>query len=254
VALYRLPVIALACCVGFAATTAQGMPFAVTVIDTSDGVGADTYVQILSGGDGGNFGSDTVMRTKATDASGELYRKAYMRFDLSALGLLPGEREIIDATLDLVVDGADSTGLTFSVFGLQDGDAGEGWGEGTITYASAPANTSLAANDNNLLSNATLLGSFSGSTSGSTVSLAGPELAAFIDEDTDSRATLIITRDFIDPVFAGPIHDFRTKEFTGSFAPTLTITSAEVPEPSAAALLPLGMVVLWRRRRRGNRL
>lgn len=223
---------------------------------------ADSYVQ--KGNAGTNFGNSNSVVVKDS-GSGTTTRKGYLRFDVSGQPL----SELSNAELALEVSINNNGGTpqdptpktyTIDVYGLNDGDAGESWGEGTIDWNNAPANDT---GDNDILSNATLLGQFG-------VPALNPDLESdpilvsfnnlmsdtphalldFLASDTDGQVTFILARD-------GGSNNlgFYSKEgaaLDGALAPTLTLF-AQIPEPSALALIALGLVSLgsigWRRRR-----
>lgn len=146
-----------------------------------------------------NFGTQTALKIKnaAADLTADYDRKAYIRFDLSSIGPLP----VATATLTLhgiIGEGIQGTvagqTIDFSVYGLNDLDGGENWGETTITWNNGPQNDTTSGDG--LLSNTTLLGTFSlvGTGIGSTINFGGANLPTLINQDTNNLLTLIITR------------------------------------------------------------
>jgi len=239
---------------GFSPVAYEGVSirgFNTYEVTTADGNGADSYVELIQGGSGANsnYGGTTTVKTKNAVESDTLtlFRKSYLRFDLSEF-----DQPLDGAALQLTAHGSDSSDQTFNVFGLLDGHARENWGEGTITYANAPANTSVADNSNDLTADAILLGTFTGGTSGTTIDFASLALTEFIEQDTDDLVTFIITRQTLDPVYGGAIHEFRAKEYPDTldqFAPRLTLYFS-TPEPATLSLLAAGALCLLRRRKR----
>ena len=181
---------------------AMAAPFDIT---TADGNGADTYVDtalylyhgaednMIAWGDAGNN------------------MKIYVRFDLASI-----TRSLADATLTCTtIDGQFRTATT--LWGLNDGDAGETWDEHATAAPEAPANDQT--DGTNFLANATYLGVFGniGAGAGATGDFSGAALKNFLDADTDGLATLM---------FASPngFTYLASKENTNGFAPpTLTV-------------------------------
>ena len=198
-----------------------------TRITTADGDGADAYVHWFSNiatiADQNNGGSGVVEVKNAGDLQSDyMYRKGYFRFDLSDID----PATVTDATFELTV-GTSSSDQTFSVYGLNDGNADETWIEGTsasnlnvltdsdpsnddwITWNNAPGNASGNGVDP---SEATLLGTFTGDVNGETVGISGSALLDFLAADTDGLVTLIVTRETHDSSFYGTSHSFAASE------------------------------------------
>ena len=212
---------------------------------------ADSYVD--KGSASANFGTSAVLRVK--NANSNFVRKAYMRFDVSSL--------TFDHTVDLQSAslllefpdtgaglGGGSNNWTFQVYGLNDGDAGENWGESTINWNNAPQNDT--ANGNGVLGGATSLGTFSFVGRTQSVNFTGTGGTAVRDfvaaSTSDDLLTFIVVRDTPESGGDTYIHGIASKE-NGSFtAPTLDLTA--VPEPSTAVLLgSFALAGLMRRRR-----
>ena len=186
-------------------------------IDTSDGSGADSYVK--KGNATTNYGAATQIVVKDS-GSGSTTRKGYLRFDVASPG-----GYFTDATLTLDVNmnnsgGGDSTTprqFTIRVHGLKDGDAGEDWAEGGITWNNAPAN---ATGNNKINADAVLLGEFIVPAELTpTVTFSAGTLNSFLNADTDGRATLILTRQGGNGSYN---LSFAPKEEVGFNAPTLS--------------------------------
>jgi len=212
------------------------------IITTDDGSGADSRVR--GGNPTTNYGTSDLVMAKCADWP-QLHRKAYIRFDLSALG----ELKALDATLTLVALEEINGAATFNVFGLNDGATGEDWGETTITWDNAPANDHTSGSG--VTSDATLLGQFTVPDVSGPVSItfSNPSLASFLNKDTDDLATLIITR----ATGGNSLNTgcFVAREHATLAPPTLEIV---IPEPSTLALLGLlGLAVFGRRRRQLDR-
>ena len=236
----------------FADAVSNVQPSTQTRITTADGNGADTFVHWYSSTPDPancNMGGKPTMETKSAGLEGgnQLYRKSYVRFDLSEIDAA----DLADAALELTV-AVTSEGQTFNVYGLNDGNVGENWEEGTvdafynvltdsdpsndnwITWNNAPGNGDLNSVDPN---ETTFLGTFEGDLNGRKVGISGSELLSFLQADTDGLVTLIITRETHDPNYTGASHYFATKEHTNeTLYPALLLTSA-VPEPSTMVLL-----------------
>jgi hypothetical protein len=176
------------------ATSAWALP--TYNVGTSDGTGADSFVRL--GQPNTNKGTSTDITIKDTGTSSTT-RQGYMRFDLAGLPSV-----MTDSTLSLVVSNNSSGGgnpppnqYTVSVYGLNDGHAGEGWiesGAGSITWNNAPANdTAREFFDND----AAFLGRFivPASAAPTTVTFSDDALKSFLTQDTDGRASVLLTRD-----------------------------------------------------------
>jgi len=222
----------------------QSVPGVTMSLTTGDGVGADAYVRL--GTPTTNYGSATDVLTK-NNGSGSTTRKSYLRFDLSSLPQTALEAWL---SFDTFVNNEGGGGTTpqeqvVNVYGLDDGDAGESWGESTITWNNAPANNT---SNNGILGNASLLGQFTVSAAdvpGRTM-FSNQNLVDFVNADTDGRATIILTR-----VSSNGSWNlgFASDEHATFLSPTLSIA---IPEPSALLLAAMGLLGLlaWGRRRR----
>ena len=148
-------------------------------ITTADGSGADTWVQQTA--TGGNYGSLDNMIVWTGSGS----YKGYVRFDLSAY-----KTDVEAARLILTtIDGQFWPGTT--IWGLNDGDAGESWGELTTTWDNAPANDTGDAT--NFLGSATYLGVFGNinNVAGGTGDFSSDGLKDFLNADTDGQVTFM---------------------------------------------------------------
>ena len=202
----------------FAAPTTQE-------ITTRNGRGADASVQ---GGDSAtkNFGTNYLWAKNGISIN--FARKMYLRFDL--MGAQKPLAELDKATLRLTLgapNGAspDDKEWVFRVWGLPDGDAGETWDEKTLTWENAPQNDAKSGKD--LQTGAVALGTFSIAGTGKLgdlVSFSSPELAKWLQSDSDKLATLIITRDLPEIGSADNVsHTFLPKEQSKQPVPTLAL-------------------------------
>jgi len=171
------------------ATVAAGAaPFS---IDTSDGNGADSYVRL--GQPTTNFGGSGGVTIKDSGGSSTT-RKGYLRFDIPTNGVFSDVQLTLETSNNTSGGGSPPpNSYTVKAYGLDDGDAGENWGEGTITWNNAPANA--AAND--VAAGAVFLGDFNvpAVTAPDIVTFGSPALGAFINQDTDGNATILLVRD-----------------------------------------------------------
>jgi hypothetical protein len=204
------------------AATSQAAPVSLT---TAQGKGADTSVR------GGSFATRSFGSLPVLKACNwpnlEHARKAFLRFDLSAL---PSKiKDAKSATLNLTIAPAEGKTpadkvWTFQVSGFKDGGTGEDWSEGATTWDNAPANDAKTASG--VTEAATLLGTFTltgTGEAGKTVSLSSPELLKFLQNDSNGIATLIITRvEAGDSSTTNVVHEFASKENGALAAPSLS--------------------------------
>ena len=239
--------------------TLGARPAAALTITTADGVGADTYVRWREGEaeTDTNYGDATTVRVldprilNSTAFSNT--RKPYLRFDLSAVG----DDVVTAATLQLTYAGTATGELRDSeiqVFGLDDGDPGESWGELDITWTNAPGNFQSCCNfDGNVTS---FLGEFTREgdlPAGEIVSFSSAALLNFLNADTDGQVTLMLAG--VGNGDPGVFSAFTSKESANvangtAQAPTLELDVVPIPEPGTAALLGLALGALATARRR----
>jgi hypothetical protein len=99
-----------------------------------------------------NFGTaPTLVVKNSTTAANQ--RKSYIRFDLTGQDISATP----NASLQFAVSSAWADATPWQVYGLKNADAGESWGESTITWNNAPANTT-GSGDGLVGSRVTLLG------------------------------------------------------------------------------------------------
>ena len=218
-----------------------------TVIRTSDGRGADAYVNASKGST--NFGNAPTLVLKQDTAAS--HRKAWLRFDLAAV---KGKGTLSAATLKLTVV-PNTTGnveRVFAVYGLNDGQEGENWVEGDggednqpeneITWANAPGND-LKSSRGVLASAAKPLGTFTmanpnyeQNNKADAIAFTSDALVEFLNADTNGVVTLILTQE--KPGSNTVITNFAAKEHPKGPAPALEITlgpAKEAPAPAAPA-------------------
>ncbi|MFW6163028.1 MAG: DUF7594 domain-containing protein [Planctomycetota bacterium] len=203
----------------------------------------DSYVRL--GQSGTNFGDADQVVVKDSGGGGTT-RKGYLQYDLSTVNT-----PLADAMLALTVSMNNSGGgnpapsnFLVQVFGLNDGLPAEGWDEDTIDWDNAPANASA----NNFTADATFLGEFEVTDQddvGSLVTFSNQQLLDFVDADTDGLLTLMLRREGGNSSnnlgFASTEHDL--------LQPVSLVLAPNIPEPTTLALLGLGALGLWRRRR-----
>ncbi len=251
-----------------------------SITDTPDGIGptpkvvftdgtveraaltadADSFVRL--GQATNNFGSATQVLAKDS-GGGSTTRKGYIRFDVSGINF----NHITAAELELEVSTNNNGGSPLdptpkdyivNLFGLNDGDAGEGWDESTINFNNAPANAANNGIDTNA---ATLIGQFTMPALNPSqvdepiivglndlITPNGDDLINFLKNDTDGLVTFILTR-------AGDSNNlgFASRENPDLAPPTLRLYgAAPVPEPATLGLLSLAGIAMLRRRSRAS--
>ncbi len=182
------------------------------VLSTADGGwGADAQVNGTTQATHQNFGGSQIIAAK----DGGARRKIYLRFDLKGVPLdriAAARLRLTIASMDLT-QSAQVDGITFRVFGLNDGARagaarlGEDWPEMEITYGNAPANVhdermaSVGAGierggQARILGQSTLQGSLFSVGQSFTLldSVGDPRVLNFLRADTNGHVTFIITR------------------------------------------------------------
>jgi hypothetical protein len=149
---------------------------------------ADAYVD--RGYPTSNTGAATQITVKHASST-TIQRKGYVRFDLGGQTPAPAA----NATLRFVASTWNEPS-TWQVYGLKDGDAGESWGESTLTWYNAPANYTTTGNTLDT-GRTTYLGSISpaaGPSVGAMLELRSAALDAFLAADANKTVTFILIR------------------------------------------------------------
>jgi len=232
-----------------------GVPAFGAAITTGDGGGADAWISSAHGNS--SFDpqcADCFLETRHTKWGS---RHTYLRWDLSELSGV-----VTNANMKIMVGFAQTStvDVNMAVWGLNDGHAGEGWGESTTTWNNAPGNDTTT--HSLIASQVTQLGTLtasSGIAAGDILAFSSAALDSFINADTDDQVTLILTN-LDDPSLETSVQ-LMEKETpdtivpsTGlTYAPTLDLPGMEIiPEPTSFVLLGLGLVGLLTSRRRGT--
>jgi len=189
-----------------------------------------------------NYGTQTdpygtVMMAGWTDGASVGNKKFWVKFDLSSISDMA-----TNATLRLT-RAADPDGWdVMLVFALNDGDAGEDWGEYTITYNNAPGNV-IASNTLDA-ARYTFLGApaYEGGR-GTVISLSSEALLQAVNNDTNNRLTLA----FLKRMYYHEGCSLYSREDSTYAGATLDLA---VPEPCTIMLLIGGAGLLAVRRRR----
>jgi len=264
-------------------TTAQGTsPVSQTVSATPRAfsgmttleASADAFVRAGSTNTNSNFGNSTTLVAK-NSTTADIQRKSYIRFDLTGQDISATP----NASLQFAVSSAWVDATPLQVYGLKNADAGESWGEGTITWNNAPANTT-SSGDGLVSSRVTLLGTLAVTGAqplGQVLELRSAALDAFLLADTDDKVTFIVTRASTlagnsivaskeDTTFAAPALEFdrsvpafievnaSTQRYQDPAALTNTISTFTVPSGSYRKLVltasweqgsPAGISATW---------
>jgi hypothetical protein len=171
--------------------------------------------------------SDTLLLVKNSPETHYL-RKAFLRFDLSALRA----RAVADAALTLNFEASGfgyatlSPECSFAVYGVTD-DAQNDWSAANLNWENAPAFSSDGGSVDT--TRAVKLGAFTmpaGVVSGA-YTVNTPELAAFLSRDGTRRATLIVVRETAVGKTNAAVHGFAGNRHPTLAPPTLRLTLAE---------------------------
>jgi methionine-rich copper-binding protein CopC len=221
-----------------------------------------------------NYGTSPTLVVK-NSATADTQRKSYIRFDLTGQDISATP----NASLQFAVSSAWVDATALQVYGLKNADAGESWGESTITWNNAPANTT-SSGDGLVSSRVTLLGTLATTGAqpvGQVLELRSAALDAFLLADTDDRVTFIVTRASTaagnsivasreDTTFAAPALEFdrsvpgfiednaSTQRYESSTTATTNTISFTVPSGSYRKLVltasweqgsPAGISATW---------
>ena len=196
----------------------------VLTLTTSTGSGDAAYV--VSPNSPIHY-SDSLLLVKNSPDKHYL-RKAFLRFDLSALR----SRQVADATLTLNFEATGfgyatlSPECVFALYGVTD-DSQNDWSAANLTWENAPA----FAPDGGAVDarRAVKLGTFTmptGVVSGA-YAVNTPALAAFLTGDTNHRATFIVVRETSVAKVNSAVHGFAGNRHPTLAPPTLRLTLAE---------------------------
>ncbi len=260
-----------------ASETASATPRALSGMTTLEAsadafvrAGSDTTTNFATT----NFGTAPTLVVKNSTAAAT-QRKSYIRFDLTGQDI----HATPNASLQFAVSSAWVDATPLQVYGLKNADAGEAWGESTITWNNAPANTT-GSGDGLVSSRVTLLGTLAVTGAqplGQVLELRSAALDAFLLADTDDRVTFILTRASTaagnsivaskeDTTFAAPALEFdrsvpafievnaSTERYQDTSSLTNTISNFTVPSGSYRKLVltasweqgsPAGISATW---------
>ncbi len=171
-----------------------------------------------------NYGAQTdaygtVMMTDWRNNDGIEEHKCWTKFDLSSF-VGPADSVTLEVTRKSTTPANDK----ILVYALNDGDAGEGWGEYTITYNNAPGNV-LAANEFDM-TRYTYLGALDYDAVGATgdvMTLSGAALQQAVNDDTDGQLTL----GYLKRMYSNSGANFYSRESAAYAGATLVM---DVPE------------------------
>ncbi len=192
----------------------------VSLETSADAWGLSSYYSPVWNADT-NYGAQTdaygtVMMCDWRQSDGTLNHKFWTKFDLSSF-----TDSTDSATLQITrALGPTSGDDPILVYALNDGDAGEGWGEYTITYNNAPGNV-LAANEFDM-DRYTYLGAFNyaaAGAAGDVLTFSSAALRQAVNNDTDGQLTL----GFLKRMFNNNAAGFASREDSSYAGATLVL-------------------------------
>lgn len=192
------------------------------IITTADPGGQDAYIW---GGLPNDHNSDELILLKNSRDSKGPNRKGYLQFNLA--GIKAGQIEAAELKLRFAPTGwglaSHVKDAEFLVYGITD-DALDAWESERLNWENAPAN--VLANGWELKADKIqLLGGFKvprGIQFG-TFGFKSTELAGFLNDDTNRRATLIVVRKTIEHQNGGLVHSFASARHPTLPAPQLAL-------------------------------
>lgn len=230
--------------IGILVTT--GVQAEIVEIDTGFGNGADAYISNRTGDRGTNWGSsDSLLLRNDGNNSGGWHRHSYLRFDLGGVGATVTNVAFdVALTYNTLINNEASIANIWDIeiYGLLDGASGNTWSETGITWNNAPGNNT---GSNGFTSDFQLLGTMSiqGVPVGSRISYSSSTLVDFLNADTDGLVTLGLRR--VNPVRTATSFILASKENTSYGAPSLSLYTDAIPEPSTIAFVGIFGGGLW---------
>ena len=203
--------------------------FRSVLISTAQGLGKDVSVQPPTTMPDHGHVSDTLLFVKrAPSDRREWDRRTYLGFDLTPLD--GAKVSAAELALTFAPTGFGYSALvpdaTFVVYGLTD-ETADDWDEDGLDWDTAPANRGVGEPLDP--AKAVRLGAFvvpQGIQTG-TYTVAGPELATFLNGDANRRATLIVVRETAGLDRNDLVHGFASRRHPRLSPPTLRLTVAD---------------------------
>ena len=228
--------------------TPAAVPDPTATLCSDDSYIQNSYPAEPDAGDTNYGASDIIVVKSWGDPSYAVQRKGYIKFDLSGI-----TAQVATAQID-VQNSYDSPGLVQSIecYVLNDGHAGEGWDEMTLTWNNAPGNDLDHATDFEP-AETSYLGVMPDPQPvriGNKLTFSSQELINKINNDTDDNLSILMHVTYPGPT--GPL--LASKEDAGGGSPGngdwtvgfqgATLTYTLVPEPGTLCLLGFGLLTL----------